>query len=111
MKANFYDTLNLQDGGHEVVAGGPLNWGEMAGVQQVRVIARITQDPTYGSGWGDFNRSGNDGTWSCVVPAANGGVFQPGQRALAAGVVVVRDPAPKENPWPWPARPLLRQQP
>jgi hypothetical protein len=68
------------------------------------------QDATYGSAFRDFDRPADavDRTWWSDVPAEHG-LFLPG-RALAAGVVVVLDPAGDGNVWPWPARPLLRPQ-
>jgi hypothetical protein len=108
MKANFDDELNLQDAGQAVRAEGPLRWSEMPGIQRVTVAATIDQNPISGSGSRNFDRPANgaDSTWWCVV-RAKGGVFQPGH-ALAAGAVVVVDPAGGDDPWPWPERPLLK---
>jgi hypothetical protein len=110
MMGNFYDELNLEDGRREVRAGGHLRWSQMPGIQRVRVIAAITQGQTYGSGSREFARpaSGADDDWWCDVHAEDGGRFEADERALAAGVVVVLDPADWGNPWPWPGRPLLR---
>jgi Dyp-type peroxidase family len=99
MHPNFYEQLNLKDGGYAVEAGGPIDWEDgdewikilNVTVEQNDVVALSDQSTTV--------RKGVDRDWWLDVTSPNQFTRGP---ALASGVAIVRrtDGTTREYSWP-----------
>jgi Dyp-type peroxidase family len=99
MHPNFYEQLNLKDGGYTVEAGGPIDWEDgdesikilNVTVEQNDVVALSDQLTTV--------RKGVDRDWWLDVTSSNQFTRGP---ALASGVAIVRraDGTTREYSWP-----------
>ncbi len=97
MKANFDNTLRLDNGGTRVDAAGPLNWEGASGQCDIDVTISQSQNGNTIVATGDtgsYNQG--DTRWDANADTDNGQQLQPGS-AQAEGVIHLRG----SQPIPW----------
>ena len=98
MLPNFYAHLDLANGGHTVVAGGPCHWQAGDAWAEIKDVT-ITQGSITGTSSGATTvRKGQDAAW--WLDATSAGQFTPGPaEAYALAVVHRTDGTTYQYPW------------